>query len=947
MEVAALGLRVDGVDGVDRAADSLDRLKSSGTSAERAVSGLESESKKGARALGEVDRQGKAASSSMATLARYARTAGAALGAAFSVRALANYADTWSDMTSLVRVNIGAHEDAAAVMGRLSDIARMTYSSMELTAQGFAQNAFTLNALGKSTQQQLNYTEALNNALVVSGAKGQQAQMVQDSLNRALAEGSLRGQELQNVMNYGSRIAELLADELGVNVTQLRAMAKEGKITSDVIFTSLVGSMEELARQAETMPATIADGFQIIRNSVLQAVGVYDQANGLSEEFAEKLVDIGDAIRDADWTPYVDGLVLAAKLTAAYVIAVNAIPVSMALASAATAAYTAVLAAFSAQAAVTTAQLFTMRTAVAVVAAAFAGWQIGTYLRNQFEIVEKAGIALMGGLHTMAIQVGGYFERLGQSILFALTNPIDAFRNKLADLMQSLSALGQGGLRMLGLDGFADAISNGIERIRSQTGEEHRAMLEQMRKDTDAEAAMVSSIYADMFADVGRSAAEAAGATDELASTTDQLGGTVDNLSGKYKALQSAFEQTLADYHRQLNLAEDATLQEQLLYEVQYGRLQGLLPDQRQMLEGLAQELDMRAHLARIDEDERQLSSARDDIARELMTEEEKIQDSYRRRRDIVLAASFENEQARTELLLRLEQERNELLLQETGSYWERWLLSAEENLISFDEISKNVIENFTRGFGDAFESAIFDAEDWGESLQGITQGVARATVNAIGQMIAQETALRAVKLLRGEAAEKAAMIEVAAIAKTKAASLAATAQTVATQVAAAAQTFAAWLPSAIASSIGSFGAAAAIGLAAVTAAVAMNGFQKGGYTGDRGVSEVAGVVHGKEFVFDAAATARIGVANLEAMRAGRSAPASNVVPFPTMGTQSGPAAAPIINVYEAEGTSATVTTERNEQGQDVINIVLQNFLSDGVLATAVNSITGTQYQGS
>lgn len=52
-------------------------------------------------------------------------------------------------------------------------------------------------------------------------------------------------------------------------------------------------------------------------------------------------------------------------------------------------------------------------------------------------------------------------------------------------------------------------------------------------------------------------------------------------------------------------------------------------------------------------------------------------------------------------------------------------------------------------------------------------------------------------------------------------------------------------------------------------------GFREGGYTGNMGVSDVAGVVHGKEFVFDADATARIGVQNLEAMRRGQQAPAA------------------------------------------------------------------------
>ena len=49
-------------------------------------------------------------------------------------------------------------------------------------------------------------------------------------------------------------------------------------------------------------------------------------------------------------------------------------------------------------------------------------------------------------------------------------------------------------------------------------------------------------------------------------------------------------------------------------------------------------------------------------------------------------------------------------------------------------------------------------------------------------------------------------------------------------------------------------------------------GFKQGGYTGNMGASQVAGVVHGQEYVFDAASTKRIGVDNLNAMRSGKAA---------------------------------------------------------------------------
>lgn len=93
--------------------------------------------------------------------------------------------------------------------------------------------------------------------------------------------------------------------------------------------------------------------------------------------------------------------------------------------------------------------------------------------------------------------------------------------------------------------------------------------------------------------------------------------------------------------------------------------------------------------------------------------------------------------------------------------------------------------------------------------------------------------------------------------------------------------------PGAVLSSISSFGVAAAVGVAAVVAAMAaFGGFKTGGYTGNGGVDTPAGIVHGKEFVFDAPAVERIGVAELEALR--RGAPASST-PAPTRGGSAQP----------------------------------------------------------
>lgn len=85
------------------------------------------------------------------------------------------------------------------------------------------------------------------------------------------------------------------------------------------------------------------------------------------------------------------------------------------------------------------------------------------------------------------------------------------------------------------------------------------------------------------------------------------------------------------------------------------------------------------------------------------------------------------------------------------GGYWEKWLAGAEEALTTFDELANSVIDNFSTGFGNAFESMVFDAENLGESLKGMAEGMARSVVNALGQMAAQWLAYQAVQMLVGK----------------------------------------------------------------------------------------------------------------------------------------------------------------------------------------------------
>jgi tape measure domain-containing protein len=299
-DIASLGFEVDSSQ-LAKGTTELDRIAAAAKRAEQAASGFGARSSDAAKRISEhatvaTSSTNRLADSygQLAVLAQRAMAAAGAAAAALSISAVTGLADSYSDLNARVGLAVRNMEASNVVMDRLADVARRTYSSLELTAESFIRNASTMRELGRSTNETLDFTEALNLALVVSGAKGDRARMIQESMSRAMAGGALRGQELNTVIESGGRVAEVLAEELGVGVSQLRRLGEQGKITSDVIANSLIKRMETLRTETEKMPTTIGDALGAIRNGMLQLVGIYDQQNKLSATLAEGVKALAD-----------------------------------------------------------------------------------------------------------------------------------------------------------------------------------------------------------------------------------------------------------------------------------------------------------------------------------------------------------------------------------------------------------------------------------------------------------------------------------------------------------------------------------------------------------------------------------------------------------------------------------------------------------------------------
>lgn len=237
----------------------------------------------------------------------------AGIAAALGGRELIRMTGEWTDLTSRVNLAAGSMEKGNEVMRRVSEMARRTYSDLSQTAEGYLAFSTTLTELGVSTDRQLDFVESLNNALVISGAKGQTAERVMGALSKAMALGSLQGDNLNTVIESGGRVSQALAESMGIAQSELRKLGQEGKIGRREML-GISKEMERLRREAGEMPGTIQDGFLLLNNALLEYVGRGDDAVGMSARIHEALALIADnfeTVADA-------GLKLAAVLAAAF-----------------------------------------------------------------------------------------------------------------------------------------------------------------------------------------------------------------------------------------------------------------------------------------------------------------------------------------------------------------------------------------------------------------------------------------------------------------------------------------------------------------------------------------------------------------------------------------------------------------------------------------------------
>ncbi|ATN01088.1 tape measure protein [Proteus terrae] len=197
----------------------------------------------------------------------------AALTGYLSASMVASYSEAWTELNNKLSNSVRASESLVDVTQRIFDISQTTRSSLDATATLYARLERGTREYNTSAEDLAKLTTIINQGFIVSGATATEAENAIIQLSQGIASGVLRGEEFNSVAEQGSRLMVALADSLGVSIGQLRKMAAEGKLTTDVVVKGLLSQGDAIAKEFAKTTRTMSQALQEAGNNVTKFLG--------------------------------------------------------------------------------------------------------------------------------------------------------------------------------------------------------------------------------------------------------------------------------------------------------------------------------------------------------------------------------------------------------------------------------------------------------------------------------------------------------------------------------------------------------------------------------------------------------------------------------------------------------------------------------------------------
>lgn len=180
--------------------------------------------------------------------------------------------DEWATIDARVKLVSKSQEDYSQ---NLSD-ALSAANSVGTSVQEMTSQATKLAQVAPQTipdfKTGLKFSELLNKSLIANGTSSAEAAASSLQISQALASGKLAGDEFRSVFENAPGVLQLVADKMGISISELKDMSKKGKITGDILRDSILGNADKINEMFDKIPVTAERGWTMFTNTAQAAL---------------------------------------------------------------------------------------------------------------------------------------------------------------------------------------------------------------------------------------------------------------------------------------------------------------------------------------------------------------------------------------------------------------------------------------------------------------------------------------------------------------------------------------------------------------------------------------------------------------------------------------------------------------------------------------------------
>lgn len=234
------------------------------------------------------------------------------------IAGLARTADEFNNYQSRIALVSKSNQEASRTFRQLMTVANDTGQLFGATAELYTR---VYRAMGDraNSQELLQFTKTINQSMVVSGANAQEASAAIIQLSQGMASGTLRGEEFNSVAEQAPVILEMLQKSLGKTRGELRKMAEDGELTTEVVLRAVRESAEGVQAQYDQMPKTIGRAVNELTNAWMQFIGQTDGALSASSVAATVISTLAQHLNLLGNAALVVGVIMSGRLLAGFV----------------------------------------------------------------------------------------------------------------------------------------------------------------------------------------------------------------------------------------------------------------------------------------------------------------------------------------------------------------------------------------------------------------------------------------------------------------------------------------------------------------------------------------------------------------------------------------------------------------------------------------------------